>query len=153
MFLGYAIIVTKNTIATYSQSVIPRKYLHEQLRDLIDKKVKEGKINDIGEKGKKTKNTVGRCAEVHLVNEILKLNSITCHNNEENDIDNIRFTFAIRTIRHYKARKKIQQEATAIDVLNNWRQTLKDIKCTYLPCCPNCKAMFKGKSLLKERFI
>ena len=118
-FIGGYDVVTRNTLATYSQSIILKVKLHEQLRDLFDKKLKEGKINDIGEKEKKTKNTVGRCAEFHLVDEILKLNSITCHNSEENDIDNIRFTFAIRTIKHYKARKKIQQEATAIDVLNN----------------------------------
>lgn len=159
-FVGGYDIETGYVCADYSRTIIKKENLHEQLRKLIDNKVEAGKINKYGEYGKytpeygkeKPKIKVGRCAEVHVVDKILNFNENFFHNS--NDINNSRLTFAIRIKdKEKKFENRIKKESTEVDVLNSWMKILINDGYEYLPYCLNCLAMFRGTSILKERFL
>ena len=127
------------TCANYSQN--PPKQINKKLQAHIDKKIEEGKINNIGEKGKETKNIVGRCAEVHVVNDIL-------NNSDNSNIETIRLTRPMRLKKDFKNPKYLQE-----DVLTHWKKALKDNGCREIHYCPNCESMFAGTDILKKEFI
>lgn len=150
-------IETGYICADYSRTTIKKEELNEQLRDLIDQKVKEGKIGEYGQKVSSTSNLeIGRCAEVHVVDKILSFNEKFNKNN--NSIDNIRLSFAVRfknkrKIENTLNKLRIKQESTGYDVYNHWIKMLNDTETKYLPYCFICNAMFEGTYILKERFF
>ena len=151
-FIGGYDITNGYVSANYAQD--PPKVIHKQLKDLVDKKVKEKKLSPIGFKGIYSTNIVGRCAEFHVVNEILLHNKKFFGDSKENNIDNIRLTFALRiTANKQRFENRIKKESTGMNVLIHWLATLIKTGSKFLPYCPNCKFMFEGKPTLKESFI
>ena len=140
----------------------PPKKIHEQLQKLVDIKVGERKIAPVGqkkidEKTNEESNITGRCAEFQVVNEILLHNEKFCEDSKENNIDNIRLTFAVRFKPQEKLRLRLRRtgllESAVDEVEKQWFTMLNDTVTEHLPYCDNCLNLFEGKPTLKESFI
>ncbi len=151
---------TKYVYADYSKA--PPEKIHKQLQELVDIKVKEDKIAPVGQtkidkETNKKSNTTGGCAEFQVVNEILLHNEKFYSDSKENNIDNIRLTFAVRLKPQEKLMLKLMRtgllESTGFDVEKKWFAMLNYTATEHLPYCDNCKFMFEGKPTLKESFI